>query len=332
MSYTVETICPDIANREDLLDFLVHSPGEIHPESRWRERMRFWWDDNPAADAGQPWGWALRHNNRVVGFLGCVPVMYQFQGSPVPAVAASTWRVMEKHRGQSLRLFMPLFKLSREMPVLNTSPSPAVMQVLERSGFQSRRACTRHFFAMGAWVGPLAASLAGRGRGFPRLAGDLRVVTDVAAVQSVARPVMRDDRLEKRISPEYLRWLLSTPMASLQFAGCIDESGTLTSFLILIPDVFKGVRSWLTVDWFTTRDTMDELLALTGELCRHPRILPGGAGVRLLAAVSFEGDDGWLDAPALHRRETPARHFYGLPATLKNVPKRCVPAEGDFLL
>lgn len=327
LSYTIDSISLGAAVRDELLAFLAHSPGEVHDGEQWRARLRFWWDENPAAGFGQPLGWVLRHEGRVVGCFCCVPMMYQYKGVQIPAVAASTWRVMEEHRSQSLRLFMPLFKLSREMPVLNTSPSPAVKQVLERSGFKSPKSCMRHIFGMGRLLGPLTAVILGKGRGFPRLPKGFRVITNLAEVRTIAHPMMQGGRLEKHLTLDYLRWLVSTPMERLQFAGCVDEAGALSSFLILQPGRFKGLRAWIAVDWFTARESMTELTALTGAICCRP-----DETAWMLGVVSFEGDDGWLKAPAMHRHDPPPKHYCGLPEALQAVPKRSVLAEGDTFL
>lgn len=102
--------------------------------------------------------------------------------------------------------------------------------------------------------------------------------------------------------------------------------------MVLFRDRVKGLPAWTAVDWFTSRDTSGELIAIAGEICRQPKLLPGSPQARLLAAVSFEGDSTWDAAPSVHRRPTPAKHYYGLPDDLKGITKRCVLAEGDFLL
>lgn len=332
MSYTIEIVRRDGSDREDLLDFLMNSPGEKYEREQWRSRLHFWWDANPAAGSDQPWGWTLRNAGVIVGFLGCIPMIYQYQGAAIPAVAATSWRVLEEHRSQSLRLFMPMYKLSQQMLVLNTSPSPAVKQILQRSGFLSQPQSQRHFFVLGRFLGALTASIVGKGRGFPSLQPSLRVVTDVSLVKQLMSPTMQSDRLEKQITPDYLRWQLTAPEQNLKMIGCMDEEGILSSYLVLQPTVLKGLKAWLAVDWFTSRSSTDELWALVGKLSHKPDMIPGDTKARLLAVVSMTDDTAWDAAPAVYRRLMPVKHFYALPTALKGCAKRCVIAEGDCLL
>lgn len=310
----------------------MNSPGTAYSKEIWHARLKHWWDENPAAAGPIPRGWILRHDSEIIGFLGCVPVIYSYQKVEVPTVAASSWRVLEQHRSQSLRLFMPLYKLSQEMPVLNTSPNPAVMQILQRSGFDSRSLALRHFFIMCPYLGPLAAMLAGKGRGFPRLSVGMRIITDVSTAIGVLCSVIDERRLEKQIDLNYLRWQLSTPMSELQFVGCIDEDGILTSYLVLEKTWVKGLQAWLAVDWFTARANNHEILALIGAISQQPAIIPGGSAFRILALVSLDKEDFWSSVPSIYCRSTPALHYFSLPKSLGAEDKRCVLAEGDCFL
>lgn len=332
MSYTIETVCHAGNDREDLIEFLIHSPGEAYSAEEWRTRLQFWWDDNPLGEAGQPKGWKLIFESRVVGFLGCVPAMYEYQGREVPAVAATTWRVMEAHRNQSLRLFVPLLKLSREMLVVNTSPIPAVAQVLKKSGFQSCPECTRHFFPMGRMLGRFARLFVSKGKRWPALKNDTRLVTDVKLLTSMA-PSQRDrTQLERKASVQYLQWLVRTPMATLKFAGITDKSGRLTSYVILKPCKVKGLSAWLTVDWFTSLASLDEIHALIRSICEQPGLVPGGEKAKVMCMISFKGDRIWDSLPSLHRAAIPAVYYYSLPDELKAAFKHWVLAESDYIL
>jgi hypothetical protein len=330
LSYTVEPIRHDASDREELIRFLVDSPGETYPESLWRARLRFWWEENPAA-AGQPWGWTLRLEDRVVGVLAAIPASYEYEGQIIPAAAGSTWRVASAHRSQSLLLFTALLKLSRQLPVIVASPIAPVARLLEKSRFQSQDVCTRHFFLMGRAAGTVSALIGGRGRGFPRLDAGVRITTDPTAVKSVAPPLMRD-RITKRFTPEYLQWFTRTPVGDVRFVGCVDDAGELASCVLLAASRAKGFRTWLMVDWFTARGSTDELLALVGEICRARHVPQSDRAFWLLAAVSFPGDDVWGKAPVLWQRQTPAKYYFSLPPLLASAQKRWVLAESDFLL
>ena len=289
---------------------------------------------NPAASDSMPRGWLLWHEAEVVGFLGCIPMVYEYQGNEVPAVAATTWRVSEAHRGQSLRLFIPLLKLSQEMLVINSSPISAVASILEKSGFHFRKTCLRHFLPIGRFLSPLLSLIKVRGYGFPALPAGLRVITGLQNVAAIAGSSTHAELLQRKLSLEYLKWLLDTPMEDLQIVATVTEENLMSSFVVLMPSKVKGLRAWVAIDWFTSRPDDQELLALVGQICQNPTVYSGSnlGSARILVLASFEGDNLWGRAPALHRMIKPAVYYYSAPKKLREVKKYCVLAESDFVI
>ncbi len=334
MSYRIETISNSSDEWEYLVDFLLKSPGAAYSRSAWRNRLQYWWKLNPAAADSMPRGWLLWHEAEVVGFLGCIPMMYEYQGNEVPAVAATTWRVSESHRGQSLRLFIPLLKLSQEMVVINSSPISSVASILEKSGFHFRKHCLRHFLPIGRFLSPLLSLIKGGGYGFPTLPAGLRVITGLENVASLARSSTHSDLLQRKLTLEYLRWLLNTPMEDLQIVACVNERNIMSSFVVLMPGKVKGLRAWVAIDWFTSYPDDTELLALIGQICQTPSVFSGSnlASARVLVLASFEGENLWDRAPALHRVIKPAIYYYSTPKKFRDVKKYCVLAESDFVI
>lgn len=332
MAYSVKPVSPSLEDRNDLVAFLMNSPGTVYSEVFWKNRLKHWWDDNPAASPDAPRGWILYCDAQIVGFLGCIPLHYRYEGNEVLSVTASSWRVMEAHRSQSLRLFMPLYKLSQTMPVLNTSPNPAVKQILEKSGFLSRAQAHQHFFLMNPQLGGLLAMVFGKGKGFPDLSEQARLVTNLNEVKGIVSPVMQSGRLEKSISVEYLRWQLSSPVVRLQFLGSVDPNGVLSSYLVLQESRVKGIKSWMVVDWFSANPMTEEIGSMVGYVCQNPSFITGSSNFGFLVMTCLDDHDYWSSAPALYRREIPALHYFSLPKTLAVENKRCVIAEGDCLL
>ena len=331
-THSIQPIEGNLMEMEDILDFLVSSPGRSLPKDLWRRRLTHWWIENPDAYDSSPKGWTLRHQNGIVGFLGCVPIAYEIGGMLLDAVAVSTWRVLDAHRSQSLRLFMPLFQLSRKIMVLNTSPSPVVEAVLARSAFKSECEIKRHFFALGRNANKLLTAVLSKKRGFPPISHSAQVVTDLRFASSVLPQAAGCEWIQKAVSAERLRWQLATPMESLSFVGVLDEAGALRTYLTFRREKLKGLHAWTVVDAYSACESGAELRALAGHVCRNPRLLPGSPRARILTTVSFPNDQEWDAAPAFHRRITPIKHFFTLPPDHAQAKKRCVLAEGDSLL
>ncbi len=331
MSASIQEIQDSPALRQEIIEYLARSPGRRFPDEVWSKRMAHWWDANPAAAELPQRGWVLRDADGLMqGFLAAIPMWYGINGVRTPAVVPSTWRVNEEHRPASIPMLMKLLSLGRRVPLVDTSPNARVREIFDRAGLRVQRTFQRHLFMCGSLLGDMAAKWGARPEGFPQLASGLRVVTDASEVKQCARPFMRQDRLEKWITPEYLRWHAGAPDGLFRFAGVVDAAGTLTSYVLMAREHFLGRQSWLAADWFTTRedDKAAELHALLGTLCRQPGLL-GNCASGWLSVASFEGDDAWEDAPSLWCGPSTARHYYTLPGALSSVSKRCVLAEGD---
>lgn len=120
-------------------------------------------------------------------------------------------------------------------------------------------------------------------------------------------------------------------MENLGFVGCVDDSGLLTSFLVLKLDQVKGLPAWLVVDWFTARSDANELRSLAHTICRKPSLISSQIRGRFLITSSFDDDNIWTGSPAVLRRRTPALYYYKTPLHLKSVAKYFVLAESDYL-
>jgi hypothetical protein len=101
--------------------------GSALPE-RWR-RM---WRDNPALQAGGaelPMGWVLEVGKTIVGYLGCIPLLYDYDGRTLLAVAASAFGVLPPYRGYSLKLAAAFYRLGAPDLFLNTTANEAAGKV-----------------------------------------------------------------------------------------------------------------------------------------------------------------------------------------------------------
>lgn len=316
----IELYHDDPAERRELAEYLVTVIADPLPVEGWLGRFAHWWDENPYAGLHEARGWVVRKEGRLAGFLALIPVGYSVKGKLTPGLAASTWVIDPECRNVSLPMFMKLRRLGQEILIADTTPSPEVQALMDRSGWRAERWVTRRFFSRGR---------VGRGK-WPALAPGLRCVTSLDEVRSMAQPKVSADRLEKWRSVESLRWQLASPMHGHRFLGAVDAAGVLSSFLVLVKKSVRGVPAWAAMEAWTARDGTEELQAMTGAWLtdRAKLDLPWRP---LFSAAEFASDEGtWSGAPALHSRKQAVCHFFSVPPELAELPKQTVMAEGDL--
>ena len=253
-------------------------------------------------------------------FLGAAG--YAWQGRPVPSLYATTLCVDEAFPKAAALIFLHQRELGLEHFITHSTPNPRVQQALYKMGSKAETGVVRHFLPAG-----LGARLLRQPGQIP-LPESKRLITNPAEITALVRPYQRADRLEKWITPEYLRWFCSSPARQHHLLGLVDSAGTLSSYLLVTPRRVKGLRAWDVVETFTTQPDAEELHALVAHLAHHPDTLPGGAA--LLTAASFPSDDFWHRVPAVVRRRQQVCHFFLFPEHLQHVPKHTVMAEGDL--
>lgn len=331
MSFTLDTLLDDVppSLRNEIATFLETAEGSPCPAERWLARMQHWWTTNPALDAHPLRGWVQRDDaGRIVGFMAAIPSWSAWQGERIPMISPVSWRVAEEHRGTSVQLLLKLRELARTVGMTDTTPGPVVRVLLKKIGFRSVEDGMAHVFATGAVVGPLAALIGGRGRGFPPLPPGRRLAFSLAEVNAVANPFMRPDRVEKWITLDYLRWTQSAPDMRPRFVGVFDDQGTLSSYLMLQEHEIKKRLAWLVVDWFTTSGDLNEVFAALGQICRRPGLL--GEARRFIEVMTLGPSPEWLAAPAVARVKRQPKLYFSFPAAMRDAERHSVLLDGDY--
>ena len=307
--------------RAELVEFLSRQlpPQKGHD---WEQRLRHWWDENPAAADNQERGRWAHAEGRVVAYGGIIPALHAWQGQPCQALYATTFCVDEHFPKAGALVFLQQREAAAQRIITHTTPNPRVQEALLKMGARAEQTVTRHFFPAG-----LASHLHGR-PWWPALPAHQRVVTDPAAVTAIARPYQRADRIEKWITPEYLRWFCRSTTRTHHFLGLVDAAGTLSSYLLVTSRPVRGLRSWDVLESFTTNEDRSELYALIGHLVKEPGLLSGGAV--LVTAAAFPDDLTWQPPPAILCRNQRVCHFFLLSEALRQAPKHTVMAEGDL--
>ncbi|WP_395740984.1 hypothetical protein [Prosthecobacter sp.] len=313
---------PDTAAaRAELVAFLAqHLPPP--PGHTWEERMHFWWDENPAATANPERGRWVHADGRLVAYGGSIPALHTWQGRPCQAIYSTTFCVDSQFPKAAALVFLQQREVAEHCMIAHTTPNPRVQTALFKLGARAEQTVTRHFFPAGA-----ASRLHGRSW-WPALPQDRRLITDPAEVTAITRGYQRADRIEKWITPEYLRWYCRSMTRTHHFLGLVDGSGTLSSYLLVTRRITRGLPAWDVVESFTASDDECELHALTGLLVKEPGILPGGAW--LVTGAKFPADRSWDATPALLRRTQQVCHFFLFPTAMRQAPKHTIMAEGDL--
>ena len=332
MKHNIESIANEAPARQELVQFLASFGDENRGQVFWRNRLAFWWDENPFGAPDLPKGWVLRCDGAIVGFLGLIPFEYTCRGQVHRAFAATTWRVAKEHRNASLPMFMKWHQLGSQFILLDTTPNAEVSKILDRFGYRLQNTVSKYFFP-----------LRGAGRGVKDLAQSglnllnrlflsrrpLKIVALKDAFhinQGYAAP----DRLEKRISREYLTWYCNSPDVRKEFIGCVDRDGALSAYLTLQPEKYGEQDVLSVIDYFSARSDKDELAALIRHVSVHPESLSLRGNFSFLL-VNVLGEVVFVrKPPGVIYRESDAKHYYSLPGQLAGLKKRCVLAEGDY--
>lgn len=316
-------------NRRMLAAFLERTFAHGTGAGNWGRRFEHWWDLNPFAGLVPERGWVARkrETGAVAGFLGLIPCCYGVAGRPTAALAPTTWVVDPAHRRAALKLGRRLQELTDRMLVVSTTGRREFREHLMRRGWVVSGAGTREFVPCGRsarWVV----------RAPKKLAEGRRLVFDADAARSIARGRRWCEGVEKWLTPEYLRWYQQSPAREHRFAGVVDGDGRVTSFLMMAPTPALGLLNvWSVVDWFTAEEDNGELRLLLeavavrpeeAGLCRSRLLRP------LLLRLTEAGEESWKGVRGLFRSPVVLNHFHRAPENLRELPKRCVLAEGDL--
>jgi len=129
-------------DRQELSGFLCAFPEEPREQDFWSDRLRSWWEGNPAFSEEVPRGWLLRDEGRIVGFLGNIPSRFQVGAQERIVWNATTWRVLPDYRAQSMALVFRQMAECRNALLFDTTPTENVVQILRAMRFEALRCGT----------------------------------------------------------------------------------------------------------------------------------------------------------------------------------------------
>lgn len=309
------------AARAELVEFLNR---QLPPQNghSWEQRLHHWWDENPAAAINPERGRWVHSEGRLVAYGGSIPALHVWQERIYQTVYATTFCMDGQFPKAAALIFLQQREVAEQLMIIHSTPSPRIQEALFKMGARAEQTVTRRFFPAG-----LASRVYGHSW-WPSLPSNKLVVTDLTQVTAIARPYQRKDRIEKWITPDYLRWFCNAPTRKHHFLGLVDNAGVLSSYLLVTPRLVRGLRSWDVLEAFTTPEDRSELYALIGNLVKEPGLLPGGA--LIVTAAAFPADLTWEPPPAILSRNQHVCHFFLFPEALRQAPKHTIMAEGDL--
>lgn len=133
----METVVVRPEDYQELAVFMSAFPDvKARSVEAWIARFRSWWDLNPAYEPSFARGWALRHEGRVVGFFGSLPLKLQLLGAETTVFGATSWRVLPEGRGKSLGLKMKQLDEHKTSLHFSTTPREDLIPLLKRLGYR----------------------------------------------------------------------------------------------------------------------------------------------------------------------------------------------------
>ncbi len=124
---------------EAVARFYAGFEREARPLEFWRRRLQLWWRDNPAYHEGWPLGTKMTAGGKIVGVIAAVPTRILYGGEEVVAASLTTWRVEKNFRSGSIGMFEAVLADHSERMVVDGTPTPGVVHLLRRYGFEQPR-------------------------------------------------------------------------------------------------------------------------------------------------------------------------------------------------
>jgi hypothetical protein len=299
------------------------------------------WQDNPAVHTGkaaQRIGWVLMDAQKIVGFLGSIPLLYQFQGRTLIVAATCRFAIEQGYRGLSHLLVNSFFRqkgvdlflnttatvgAGKMMTALRASPVPqrdygrVLFWVLQPTQFAEavlRRASSSRVLSavMSAPGGLLIRSEAALRRRRPTLSVPGYDVRE-SSLENVGPEFSRfwEERAREapylfaHRTPEILRWHFSAPGSrkTTTVLSCSHDDRLLGYAIIRHDPPQEGFRRSLIADLMVKSE--DRALIMSLISAAHESSAKAGSHVlevlgfpQIIRDVCLQANPYWRDYPA----------------------------------
>ena len=135
MSNNCKTKKLDQTDYNELAIFLSNKFNDFSFEF-WLDRFKIFWDKNPLINKNFDRGWLLLDSkNKIRGFFGNIPQVYQYLNKEYFFLAASSWFVEEEYHNDSLKLLNRY--LNQNQTLIDTTASEKVKKILLKLKFKN---------------------------------------------------------------------------------------------------------------------------------------------------------------------------------------------------
>jgi hypothetical protein len=124
---------------------------DLSPDSP--ENWNRLWCVNPAlskANHPLPMGWVQESEGEIVGYMGSIPLLYQYDDKPLLAVATTCYVARPGYRASSLSLVGSFFRQRGVDLYLNSTASPAAGKVMR--AFKAEQLPQEHYDSVLFWI------------------------------------------------------------------------------------------------------------------------------------------------------------------------------------
>lgn len=336
MNYHIEPVTSDIVQREEIARFLSNFEGDTDGPDVWRLRLTFWWEQNPFYAQGLPKGWILRKDNQIAGFLGAIATDYIYNGKTYKALNATTWRVLDTDRTQSMSLFLEFFKHKNNYILFDTTPNDTVEKVLRFLEFNANTKISNIIFPLNHSkrndIFNLAVNLWQHVNYFFLPKGNCRIVDINSDVKLQPAPDRYKEFPVKDKNYEYLRWLCNKN-PSRKVIGYFNKNDELSSFVVTEPAFVKKHNVLQVIDYFIGDDNGTEVLSIINYITKINQKLAVDNQPNFLILTIFLSNAITVKKPFfIPSKNSSARLYYILPDELKRSEMLNYISDGDFVL
>ena len=123
---------------ENIIKFLSKFENETRNAKFWKNRLKIWWEKNPAFTNKIKRGWILKDldKNLIVGFIANIPTFFQIGGKKIIVNNGSTFRVKKEYRMHSINLYLKWVNYSDNTIHFSTTPTKVVEIILKSLKFE----------------------------------------------------------------------------------------------------------------------------------------------------------------------------------------------------
>ncbi len=134
---------------EDIARYHSSFPEEDRTYQQWLDRIKYWWDENPAYYKGHPRGVLAIENNRIIGMTSNIPTRMVLDGKEIIVINGSSWRVLPEYRKYSMDIWDKHRELTKDFILFNTTAIPQVVKLLKYLKFTEFQVADKWYYYFG---------------------------------------------------------------------------------------------------------------------------------------------------------------------------------------